>query len=71
MTKRFGDFVFALGVTGVLTTSPAQAYLDGNTISLVLQAATGAVAGFLMFGKTYLARLRGFFSRTRDDSAQG
>lgn len=72
MTKRLNDFGFALVVTGVLCASPAQAYLDGGTISLALQALTGAVAGFLLFGRTYLAKLRNLFARSgRDDSAQG
>jgi len=70
MIKRVSDFAFALVVTGVVTTAPAHAYLDGGTISLVLQAATGAVAGALLFGKAYIMKVRGFFSRRRDD-AQG
>ena len=69
--KRLMDFALALVVTGALTASPAHAYLDGGTISLALQALTGAVAGFLLFGRTYLAKVRNLFSRTNgDDSAK-
>lgn len=71
MFNRIGDFALALLVTGVLAATPAHAYLDGGTISLVLQAVTGAVAGALLFGKAYVMKLRGLFSRGRDDSAQG
>ncbi|HVF36860.1 MAG TPA: hypothetical protein VNA29_02825 [Sphingomicrobium sp.] len=63
MAKYFSDSVFAILVLGVLCASPAHAYLDGGTISLVLQALTGAIASALLFGKIYWAKLVGFFSR--------
>ena len=69
---RTGSFLYALAVTTVFTTSPAHAYLDGATISLVLQAITGAVAGALLFGRTYVAKVASIFRRTpRNDDAQG
>ncbi len=59
----------------MLTASPAQAYLDGATISLFLQAIAGTVAGAFLFGKVYLARITGFFRRSPDaatkDEQQG
>ena len=70
--KRTGNFLFALAVTTVFTISPAQAYLDGATISLALQAITGAVAGVLLFGRTYIAKVASIFRRSpRNDDAQG
>jgi hypothetical protein len=73
--KLASDFLFALVVTTVLTASPAQAYLDGATISLFLQAVAGTVAGALLFGKAYLSRITGFFRRSPDaagkDEQQG
>lgn len=38
--------------------TPAYAYLDPGTGSIVLQAAMGAVAGALIFGRSHLQRLR-------------
>ena len=71
---RLVDFLIALLVTGVLTASPAMAYLDGATVSLFLQAVTGAVAGVLMFGRAYLARLSALLRGSRGvktDDSQG
>ena len=63
MRKFFSDFVFAYVVLGVLCASPAYAYLDSGTISLILQAVTGAIASILLFGKVYWGKLVTFFSR--------
>jgi len=63
--KRFSDFAFAIVIFSVFVTSPAQAYLDSATISIILQAVTGAFAGFLLFGKIYIARFLSFFRRGR------
>ena len=60
--KRLSDFAFAIGIYSIFVTSPAQAYLDGATISIILQALTGAVASVLLFGKVYIARFFSFFS---------
>jgi len=63
VTKFLSDFIFALVVYGLLCSAPAFAYLDGATISLVLQAVTGAIASALLFGKIYWSKLVGLFSR--------
>ena len=63
MRKFVSDSVFAVMVFGVLCASPAHAYLDSGTISLVLQALTGAIASALLFGKIYWGKLVSFFSR--------
>jgi hypothetical protein len=61
--KFFSDSVFAILVFGALCSSPAYAYLDSGTVSLVLQAVTGVIASALLFGKIYWAKLVGLFSR--------
>lgn len=61
------NFLFALGVFSVFAVTPAQAYLDGATLSLVLQAVAGAFATFLLYGKMSLARIKGIFKRTKSD----
>lgn len=47
----------ALTISLALTT-PAHAYLDPGTGSIILQAAMGAVAGALVFGRSHLQRFK-------------
>jgi hypothetical protein len=68
--KRFKEFVFVVGLTAIFVDTPAQAYLDGGTISLFLQGMTGAVAAALLFGRTYLAKARNLFRRSADRISQ-
>jgi hypothetical protein len=44
--------------------TPAYAYLDGGTASIVLQSLIAGAATVLMFGRHQLARIKGWFSRT-------
>ena len=44
--------------------TPAYAYLDGGTASIILQSLIAGVATVLMFGRHQLARLKGWISRT-------
>lgn len=50
--------------------SPAYAYLDANTGSLLLQLLLGGVAGIALVGKLYWQRLKGFLglSKPADDT---
>jgi hypothetical protein len=63
VTKFLSDFIFAMIVFGVLCAAPAHAYLDSASISLALQALTGAIASWLVFGKTYWSKIVGFLRR--------
>lgn len=47
----------------VFFTPPAHAYLDPGTGSMLLQLLLGGVAGVLVVGKLYWARVKGFFGR--------
>jgi hypothetical protein len=49
--------------------SPAQAYLDPGTGSMILQIILGGVAGLLVAGKLYWARLKEFFGFAAADAA--
>lgn len=72
MKKMLSDSAFGLVLFSLLCASPAQAYLDGATISLVLQAATGAIASALLFGKIYWSKLKSIFARTpTNDGREG
>ena len=62
--KKLSDLAFAIAVFGILPAAPAYAYLDGATVSMVLQAVTGAIAGILLFGKLYWAKFKGLFRRS-------
>jgi hypothetical protein len=44
-------------------TAPAYAYLDPGTGSMLLQLLLGGVAGALVIGKLYWARIKSFFGR--------
>ena len=63
--KRLTDFLFAIAVYSVFVSTPAHAYLDTATISIILQAVAGAFASVLLFGKVHLTRLMSFFRRPR------
>lgn len=63
VTKYVSNSLFAIAIFGFLCPAPAFAYLDGGTISLVLQAVTGAVASALLFGKIYWNKLVSIFGR--------
>ena len=69
--KRFSDFAFAIFIYSVFVSSPAQAYLNSATISIILQAVTGAFASFILFGKVYWARFLGLFRRQAGAPAAG
>lgn len=69
MKKTFTDMVFAIVAFlafSFATTTPAFAYLDGATVSMALQALTGAVASVLLFGKLYWAKVKSVFKRQQD-----
>jgi len=44
--------------------SPAHAYLDGATGSMLLQALIGGVAAATVMGRSYIAKARAIFSRS-------
>ena len=48
----------AIGIT-----SPAYAYLDPGTGSMLVQLLLGGVAGALVVGKLYWTRIKAFFGR--------
>jgi hypothetical protein len=53
--------VLALAVVYTAVASPAFAYLDGATGSMILQALIAGAATALMFGRTLLQRIKNFF----------
>jgi hypothetical protein len=54
----------ALTVTALLAwTAPAYAYLDPTTGSILLQGLLAGVAGVMVVGRLYWARVKAFFRR--------
>lgn len=66
--KILTNALFAVVIFGVLTPAPAHAYLDGATVSIALQALTGAVASVLVFGKIYWSKLKDIFKRSKTNA---
>lgn len=63
--KRLNLTLVGLVVMYAAVAAPAYAYLDGATGSMILQAVVAGAATILMFGRTQIARVKAFFSRTR------
>ena len=53
----------ALGGCYAALATPALAYIDGATGSIILQSIIGAVATLLMFGRLIIAKVKTFFAR--------
>lgn len=60
-TKTMISLAGTLAMLGVAT--PAHAYLDPATGSIILQAVIGAIAGATLFFRTSLYKLKSFFAR--------
>jgi hypothetical protein len=53
----------ALFAAYVSFSTPAYAYLDPATGSIMLQAAIGVIASWVMYSKMFAAKARSFFGR--------
>lgn len=61
LQMRLTKPVLLLTAAYAAVASPAFAYLDGATGSMILQALIAGAATVLMFGRTVLARIKNFF----------
>lgn len=57
-------FVSLFCIASVFQATPAYAYLDPMTGSLILQMLVGGVAGVAVVVKLYWQRVKGFFKRS-------
>lgn len=57
--------IASLAAIWATVSSPAYAYLDAGTGSIMIQAIIGAVASAMLFGRVYLAKAKAFFSRSK------
>ena len=62
MKRNYPAYV-ALGAVYLSLGSPALAYLDGATGSMILQALIGGAATAMLFGRVHLARAKAFVAR--------
>ena len=61
-TVRLGEpLAFGAVFLAVFAAAPAWAYIDPGTGSMMLQLMLGGVAGAMVVGKLYLARIKEFF----------
>ena len=54
--------VSLIGISLITTATPASAYLDPGTGSIILQGALAAIAGAIVVLKLYWMRVKYFFS---------
>ena len=68
---RFNGRYAALFLTYVCLSTPAFAYLDGATASIVLQAIIGGVATWMVYSRSLVAKGKAFFAnrRAKDDQS--
>ena len=54
-------FTILIALPFLLISQPSYAYLDPGTGAFLLQALLGGVAGVLVVGRIYWAKIKGFF----------
>ena len=64
---KLATFVF---MSIVWMSSPAYAYLDPGTGSMLLQALIGAVTGVFVVGGIYKAKIMAFFKRSQSEKGE-
>ena len=58
-------FIITLSALWIVAPTPAFAYLDPGTGSMIIQGIIGAVAGLMVAGKLYWGKLTAFFSNKK------
>jgi len=61
--KKSATAYLALGAVYSSLSSPAFAYLDGATGSMILQAIIGGTATVAVVGRNYIAKIKQLFAR--------
>jgi hypothetical protein len=61
LSRRAEPLAFATVLLLATASTPAWAYLDPGTGSMMLQLMLGGVAGLMVVGKLYLSRAKDFF----------
>jgi hypothetical protein len=54
----------------IFSTSPAQAYLDPGTGSMILQVVLGGIAGIAILGKLFWNRFKALFQFNKNKNAR-
>ena len=61
--------VLLVGIVLLLEPSPAYAYLDPGTGSIILQALLGGIAGAMIAGRLYWSKIKSFFGAKPEPDA--
>lgn len=69
--NRLSDFIALPFVLIVFTASPAYAYLDPGTGSILLQGLIAGIAGVTVYFRSYWWRLMSFFRKSDEGPAEG
>ena len=56
-------YIIIASLSGLMWVTPAYAYLDPSTGSIIIQSAIAAIAGAYFVIKTYWYRIKDYFSR--------
>ncbi len=67
MQKYFSLAVIVAFGTMLFSASPAYAYLDPGTGSMILQALIGGIVGGMIAIKVYWQKIKGFFSDSKNE----
>ena len=70
MRNRLSTIAWAAICIALMSESPAQAYLDPGTGSLLLQLLLGGVAGLLTILKLYWKQIKSFFAKGDENETQ-
>lgn len=70
-SRAFRTALAGLIVYGLLGPSPAHAYLDAGTGSLIVQALLAGVVGVGTVAKLYWSRIRGLWTRREEPETMG
>ncbi len=68
MTKHAMTTSVAMALL-LTASSPAYAYLDAGTGSIMIQAIFGSIAGAMLFGRAYIAKVKAFFTRSKSSTS--
>jgi hypothetical protein len=67
--KKIAPLPLAVFLSAFSLSTPAHAYLDAGTGSMLLQLLMGGAAGVLVVGRLYWQSIKGFFRRGSESNS--
>lgn len=68
---KYSKLLSAIVLSTLFMSSPAYAYLDPGTGSMLLQALIASVTGAFVVGGIYWAKVKAFFKRSQPEKEDG